>query len=132
MLATLPDAPANVLAFRAVGSVHADDYRTVLDPAIDRVIADGGTVNLALVFGDDFDGYSFGALWQDARLESKPATSWGRIALITDHTAVAEIIHAIAFLLPCELQIFRTSAKDKAMTWASRAPERPTRTDAAP
>ncbi|MFB8388355.1 STAS/SEC14 domain-containing protein [Microbacterium sp. NPDC055910] len=124
MIESLPDLPAGVVGFRAVGTVEASDYRNVVDPAIDAAIEHDAKVNVVFVLGEEFDRYSLGALWQNAELESRPARAWGRIALVTDHTIVGEVIHAIAFLFPCELRFFRVAALDDAVGWASAGPER--------
>ncbi|WP_127473113.1 STAS/SEC14 domain-containing protein [Microbacterium sulfonylureivorans] len=125
MIETLQGLPDGVLGFRAVGAVEASDYEAVLDPAIDAAIDAGAKVNLVFVLGEEFEGYSLGALWQDAKLEGKPAHAWGRIALVTDHTVIGEIIHGIAFLFPCELRIFAVSALDDAIAWAGEGPKTP-------
>jgi hypothetical protein len=122
MIEQLHDLPDGVIGFRAVDTVEASDYQDVVDPAIDAVIADGRKVNLIFVLGDEFERYSLGAMWQDALLEGKPERSWGRIALVTDHALIGEIIHGIAFLFPCDLRIFAVDALADAAQWASEGP----------
>lgn len=122
MIETLPDLPPGVLGFRAVGTVAYADYTDVIDPAIDAVIAAGDKVNLVYVMGSEFERYSLGALWQDAALEGRPEHSWGRIALVTDHEIIGEIVHGISFLFPCELRFFPTEKLADATAWAAAAP----------
>ena len=122
MIEQLQNLPDSVIGFRAVGTVEAADYESVIDPAIDATIAQGRKVNLVFVLGDEFERYSMGAMWQDALLEGKPERSWGRIALVTDHAVIGEIIHGIAFLFPCDLRIFATAALSEAVQWASEGP----------
>lgn len=122
MIETMHGLPDGVLGFRAVGAVDSSDYESVLDPAIDAAIERGEKVNLVLVLGDEFERYTLGALWQDARLEGKPADTWGRIALVTDHSLIGEIVHGISFLFPCEVRIFGVGAVDDAVAWAAEGP----------
>ena len=122
MIEQLQDLPDGVLGFRAVGAVEASDYESVVDPAIDAALADGRRINLVFVLGHDFERYSMGAIWQDALLEGKPHRSWGRIALVTDHSLIAEIVHGIAFLLPGDVKIFPAAAEADAVQWASEGP----------
>ena len=98
------------------------DYETVLDPALDEAIAAHEKVNLVFVLGEEFERYSLGAMWQDALLEGKPDDVWGRIALVTDHALIGEIIHGLAFLFPCELKIFPVASLDDAVAWAAEGP----------
>ncbi|WP_137843023.1 STAS/SEC14 domain-containing protein [Microbacterium sp. 2FI] len=122
MIESLHGLPDGVLGFRAIGAVEASDYESSLDPAIDAAIEAGDKVNLVFVLGEEFERYTLGALWQDAQLEGKPPRVWGRIALVTDHTVIGEIVHGIAFLFPCEVRIFAVSALDDAIAWAAEAP----------
>ena len=122
MIEQLHDLPDAVIGFRAIGTVEASDYENVVDPAIDTTIGEGHKVNLVFVLGEEFERYSMGAMWQDALLEGKPERSWGRIALVTDHAIIGEIIHGIAFLFPCDLKIFAVAAQAYAVQWASEGP----------
>lgn len=122
MIESLPDLPDNVLGFRAGGTIDASDYESVLDPAIDQALASSSRVNLVFVLGEEFERYSLGAVWQDAMLGRKPHHRWGRIALVTDHSVIAEIVHGLAFLVPGELRVFASDALDEALSWASEGP----------
>jgi len=122
MIEPLPDLPPGVLGFRAVGTVEASDYSTVLNPAIDAAIARGEKINLVLVLGKEFDRYSLSALWQDALLEGKPENSWSRVALVTDHRVIGEIVQGLAFLLPADFRLFRLGELDASIAWAAGAP----------
>src|SRR6516165_1156483 len=66
MFAEMTGLPGAVIGFKASGTVHAEDYRDVLLPAIERA-ASAGPVRVVLVF-EDFEGLSAGALWQDLRV----------------------------------------------------------------
>jgi hypothetical protein len=122
MIEQLHELPEGVIGFRAIGTVEASDYESTIDPVIDATIAEGRKVNLVFVLGEEFERYSMGAMWQDALLEGKPERSWGRIALVTDHAIIGEIIHGIAFLFPCDLKIFGVAAQADAVQWASEGP----------
>ncbi|QIG39673.1 STAS/SEC14 domain-containing protein [Microbacterium sp. 4R-513] len=119
MIEPLPDLPEGVLGFRAVGTVDAADYRKVLDPAIDAWIAKGKKVNLVYVLGAEFSRYSLSALWQDMLLEGKPEHSWGRVALVTDHRILGELVKGLGSLSSAELRRFKLSELPVALDWAA-------------
>ncbi|MDZ8200196.1 STAS/SEC14 domain-containing protein [Microbacterium sp. SSW1-59] len=119
MIEEIENAPAGVLGFRAVGEVTASDYETVLDPAIDRTLETHDRVNLVIVLGERFERYSLGAVWQDTLLSGKPHRVWGRCALVTGHSMIAEIIHSLAFLFPGDLRFFALDQEDAALAWAA-------------
>lgn len=119
MIETIDDVPDGVLGFRAVGDVTAEDYEKVLDPALDRALAAHEKVNLVMVLGDRFERYSLGAMWQDTLLSGKPRRVWGRCAVVTGHSVIAEIIHSLAFLFPGDLRFFAVDREEAAIAWAA-------------
>jgi hypothetical protein len=120
MIQQLPNLPDGVIGFGAVGAVDASDYKTVLDPAIDAAVAAHQKVNLVFELGEQFERYSLGAMWQDALLEGQPREVWGRVALVTDHRVIGEVIHGLAFLFPGEVKLFPVASLDEAVDWAAK------------
>ena len=59
VITTIPDMPAGTIGFEATGTVTAEDYETVLVPALTAAI-EAGPVRLLYVLGDDFESYSPG------------------------------------------------------------------------
>ncbi|MEV0298714.1 STAS/SEC14 domain-containing protein [Nocardia sp. NPDC050710] len=120
---TISKLPAGVLGFRGSGVITADDYRTVLDPEIKKAVDARRRINLVYVLGADFDRYSLGAMWQDTLLATVPHKEWGRIALVTDHRALGEAVHLLAFMLPGEVKVFAAAQETDAIEWVSHFPD---------
>ena len=59
MLKTMAGLPPGVLGFEVNDTLHADDYRDVLLPAVEGIIQRGEKVRIVLVF-QRFDGLSGG------------------------------------------------------------------------
>ena len=51
MIEQLGDAPTGVIAFKAVGKVEAHDYESVLRPAIEAAVAEGGKIRIVFELG---------------------------------------------------------------------------------
>lgn len=118
MIEPLENLPTGVIGFRAVGTVEPDDYKQVLDPAIDAA-ADGG-VRLVYVIGDDFDRYSLGALWQDTKLGATHGLkTWKRVAFVTNHDWLAHAVKIFAPISPGEVKVFGLEQQDAAVAWAA-------------
>ncbi|MBW0273030.1 hypothetical protein ATM97_23385 [Nocardia sp. MH4] len=117
-LEPIPHLPAATIGLRATGTVTAEDYTTVLDPAIDAALQHEQPINLVYVLGPDFDRYSLDAMWQDLKLVRVPRSAWGRIALVTDHKALGEAVHLFGFLIPAEVRVFPVTAEPDAIAWA--------------
>ena len=67
MLEPLSDLPDSVLGFRASGELTAEDYRTVLEPAVAAALKTRDKLRLLYILGEDLDGLSAGAAWQDTK-----------------------------------------------------------------
>ena len=119
MIERIEGAPQGVLAFRAVGEVHAEDYDEVLKPAVDEALAAGGKLRVVFELGPDFDKYSAGAAWDDAALGFSHLRSWERCAIITEHDWVRHAAKAFAWMMPGELKVFGEDERAAAMTWAA-------------
>jgi hypothetical protein len=115
----LPDLPDGVLGFRATGEVSADDYRTVLVPALDRALEGGGKVRLVYALGPGFEGFEGGGVLQDFRLGVTHFTSFERIALVTDVDWIARAAGAFGFLMPGDVKVFGLGELDAASAWAA-------------
>ncbi len=117
MIEPLENLPTGVIGFRAVGTVEPDDYKNVLDPAID---AAGEHVRLVYLIGDDFDRYSLGALWQDAKLGGGHSLkTWERVALVTDHDWIGHSVSLFAPLMPGKVKVFPLAQRDEAIGWTA-------------
>ena len=116
MITTMSDMPPGTIGFEATGTVTADDYETVLVPALTAAIA-SGPVKLLYVLGDDLESYSAGAMWSDTRLWAGHPTGWERIAVATDVDWVEKAIKAFGWMMPGRIRLFDDEDVDEAKRW---------------
>ncbi|GGK44124.1 STAS/SEC14 domain-containing protein [Nocardia camponoti] len=116
-LQPIPDLGPATLGFRASGTITADDYKNVLDPAIKNAVDHEEPIRLLFVLGKDYQGYSLGALWQDLQLVKVPRDMWSRIAVVTDNKGITEAIHLFHFALPAEVRVFPVDDEADAVAW---------------
>lgn len=109
--------PDNVIAIRALGEVTSRDYDEVLIPLVRDKAGKFGKVRLLMVLGPEFEGYSAGAIWDDARLGLTHWRSFERVALVTDIGWITRSIKLFAPLMPSEVAIFPGSALEAAKAW---------------
>jgi hypothetical protein len=119
MIEPLTDVPDGVIAFEAVGKVHAADYTEVLIPAVDRAAAAGG-VRLVYLLGDRFDGYSAGADWEDLKLGIAHLKAWKRAAIVTDNRAFGDLVAAFAWMVPGKMRHFPMAERATAIDWVTQ------------
>jgi hypothetical protein len=117
----LQNLPDNVVGVEPSGRVEAEDYREVRDPAVAKARETHDKVRLLAVRGDDYEGSSLGAAWEDTKLGIGHWGAWERIAVVTDHKGIRDAIGAIGWMLPGETKVFPTAERDEATAWVTGA-----------
>ncbi len=117
MLEILGDLPDHVLGIRASGSVSAEDYERVLVPALETKLTRHPRVRLLYHLSEDFDGYTGGAAWEDAKVGMRHFTAFERIAVVTDVDWVKTGVKAFGFIMPGEVRVYPSEGFDDALGW---------------
>ena len=119
MIEKISDLPGNVLGFTASGKVTADDYESVLIPAVEEKLAEQKKIRLLYHLDDGFTGYEAGALWDDTKIGLKHLTAWERIAVVTDVDWIRTSVKVFGFAMPGEVKVFENSGLAEAKAWLS-------------
>jgi hypothetical protein len=119
MLEILQNLPEQVLGIQARGEVTAEDYRSVLVPAVEDKVSRHKGLRLLYVLGDDFEGYTGLAAWEDAKVGLQHFTDFDRIAVVTNESWVARTVKAFSFIVPGDVHVFANEDIDKARSWVS-------------
>jgi hypothetical protein len=122
MIEVMIDLPDQVLGLRASGEVTADDYRSVLLPALEEKLRRHKRVRLLYLLGDAFEGYTRGAAWEDAKIGMKHLTAFDRVAVVTDVDWVESMVRGLGFVFPGEVRVFDDDELDEARRWVSEPP----------
>jgi hypothetical protein len=118
MITRLRDLPDGVLGFEASGELRAEDYRDVLLPAVDEVVAKRQKVRVVLIF-PTWDGMSGGAVWQDLKMGVEHLTHWKRVALVTDVDWMVHLTGLFGWMTPGEMTTFSMAGRDAAIAWVA-------------
>ena len=121
MIEEITDLPEGTLGFKISGDVTGDDYDNVLTPAIDKAIEEYDRIRLLAQVGPDFEGYSLDAIWDDTKLGLRHWNGFERVAVVTDVGWVQMGVKAMAFMMPCPVQLFAISELDDAKRWLSES-----------
>ena len=119
MIELLQDLPGNVLGFRATGRVTAEDYETILIPAVEERLQTQPQLRFLYVLGEGFEGFDARAMWDDAKVGLLHLGAWERIAVATDASAIGLLTRAFGFLMPCPVRVFAASEEAEARAWVS-------------
>ncbi len=119
MIERIPGLPENVLGFAASGRVTADDYESVLIPAVESVLAHREKVRFLYHIGKGCSGFEAGAMWDDAKVGLRHLASWERVAVVTDIEWIRAAVKVFGILMPGHVRVFHNSELDQAMRWVS-------------
>lgn len=117
MIELLPGLPDPIVGLLASGEVTADDYESVVIPAIESKLQAHGAVRLLYQLGPAFSGFTAGAMWDDAKLGLAHLKAWKKIAIVTDSDWMLSAIGIFRFAIPCPLKVFSNGQFAEAVEW---------------
>ena len=109
--------PNDVVAIDARGLITARDYDEVLMPLIQSKLEQHDKLKFLLVAGSYFDGYSGGAMWDDAKFGLMHLRSISKLALVTDVEWLRHGTKLFAPLIPADVMVFDLDELDDAKEW---------------
>lgn len=121
MIDVLPDMPAGVTGIRVSGRLRGNDLRE-FKPAMEK-LAKTGEIRIVEVIASDYEGFGPGGLVEDLKVGFGALfhhhSAFKRIAVVTDKEWVAHTLHALAWIVPGELALFRLDELERAKEWAA-------------
>ncbi len=117
MLQRITDMPAGTIGFEAVGEVEDDDWEEAVEPVLRQEIAAGRDVRLLYLIGTGAREVEGEAMSADTGFRVRHATSYERVAVVSDEDWIRPALRALSFLLPGKAQGFRIRDLAKAKAW---------------
>jgi hypothetical protein len=117
MLRSISDMPAGTIGFEAIGEVEDDDWEEAVEPVLRREIADGRKVRLLYLLGPDARDVEGDAMSADTGFRMRHATSFDRVAVVSDEDWMRPALRALSFLLPGKAKGFRVRELEAAKAW---------------
>lgn len=111
------EAPDNVAAFRAIGEVTAEDYKTVLVPTVTRLAEKIDEINFLFLIDTELKNFTPAAWMQDALLGLKEIGKWNRAAIVTDNEKAISFTNGFSYIVPGEFRGFKKENYQDALTW---------------
>jgi hypothetical protein len=114
MLRSMRDMPPGTLGFEAVGDVDDDDWEDTVEPVLRGEIAAGRRLRLLYMTDGDLEG---DAIKAGAGFRARHASSFERVAVVSDEDWVRPALRVLSFVLPGETKGFRVSELEDAKAW---------------
>lgn len=119
MVEQIPDLPDNVLGFTAKGTVSANDYESVIIPAVEALFARQNKVRFLYHLGAEFSGFEAAAMWDDAKLGLKHLGGWEKLALVSDVEWVRAGVKVFGLAIPGHVRVFHNRELAEATRWVT-------------
>jgi hypothetical protein len=123
MIEKLKDLPDGIDGVQAIGKISKEDYEKVFVPLLDEARREGRRIRLLYQLGPEFEGFTAGAAWEDAKIGLQSMRLFDGCAVVTDLGWIRELTRVIGFLMPCPVHVFGNQERDKAIDWLGSLPE---------
>src|SRR3954453_17057434 len=123
MLRHLRDMPANTIGFEAVGEVEDDDWEKEVEPILRDEIARGGKGRLLSLLGPRTGEVERDPMPADVGFRARHASSFERVAVVSDEDWVRPALGALSFLMPGKARGFRVHELADAKVWLAADPD---------
>jgi SpoIIAA-like len=117
MLRRISDMPAGTVGFEAVGEVEDDDWEDAVEPVLRREMADGQKIRLLYLVGPEAREIEGEAMTADTGFRARHATSFDRVAVVSDEDWMRPALRALSFLLPGKARGFPVRDLAAAKAW---------------
>lgn len=111
------DAPENVVAFRALGEVTKDDYQSIMEPAVEKLVERINEINFLFLIDTDLENFTTAAWMQDAMIGLKNLGKWNRAAIVTDSERAITFTNGFSYFVPGEFRGYKKESYQEAMNW---------------
>lgn len=113
----LDGLPSDVIGIDARGLISGSDYHETLEPLVEARLKQHDKLKMLFIAGPYFDGYSAGALWDDARFGFSHLTTFSKLALVTDQEWLRHAAKLFGALLLTDVIVFSMKEIDDAKEW---------------
>ncbi|MGI9162183.1 MAG: STAS/SEC14 domain-containing protein [Mycobacterium sp.] len=121
MIEVLTDVPEGVIGIRVSGRLTGEELQTI-KPRIADQMKSGREIRIVEVI-DDYDGFGPGGLMEDLKLGIGSVwpnhSAFKRVAVVTNTEWITHTLHALAWIVPGEMAVFRLDELEAAKRWAA-------------
>ena len=117
MLRRMTDMPAGTIGFEAIGEVEDDDWEHAVEPVLRHEIADGHSLRLLYLLGPEARDVEGDAIKADTGFRARHASSFERVAVVSDEDWMRPALRALSFLLPGKARGFPVHDLAGAKAW---------------
>lgn len=125
MLEKIENLPPGVEGLRAIGKVTKADYENVFEPLVEAARREGRHLRFLYELGPEFEGFTPGGVWEDAKIGLRSIRLFDGCAVVTDSAWIRQSSRLASFFLPCPVHVYPERERDQAVAWLDSLPEGP-------
>jgi hypothetical protein len=118
MMELMKSLPDNVIGIVGSGNITAEDYDTVLIPAIRDKLKSYKKIRILYQLTKDFTHYELGAYLEDAKV-TWHTFSFEKIAFVSDVHWMRDSLNIYKLFMPMAIKVFGNNELEKAKEWIS-------------
>jgi hypothetical protein len=120
-LRRIDDMPPGTIGFEAIGEVEDDDWEKQVEPVLRREMAENQKIRLLYLLGPEAREVEGDAMTADTSFRARFATSFDRVAVVSDETWMRPAMRALSFLLPGKAKAFPVAELADAKAWLAES-----------
>jgi hypothetical protein len=120
----MKEMPVGTIGFEAIGEVEDDDWEEAVEPELRRGVADGHKIRLLYLIGPEAREIESDAVKADTGFRARHATSFERLAVVSDEDWIRPALRGLSFLLPGKAKGFPVRDLETAKAWLAEGLDR--------
>jgi SpoIIAA-like len=120
-LRRVEEMPPGTIGFEAIGQVEDDDWEKQVEPVLRSEMAEGQKIRLLYLLGPEAREVEGDAMTADTGFRARFATSFERVAVVSDESWMRPAMGALSFLLPGKAKAFPVAELTDAKAWLAES-----------
>jgi stage II sporulation SpoAA-like protein len=121
MLRRIDGMPPETIGFEASGEVEDDDWEDVAEPVLREALANGVKLRVLYLLGPGVQEVEGDVVGAGAKFQARHATSFERVAVVSDEDWLRPALTTLSFLLPGKARGFRVVELADAKAWLTES-----------
>lgn len=117
MLKVMPESQGNFLYVEATGKLTDADYKTVLIPHVEAILADHEALRVLFVMDEHFEGWELGAMWDDTKFGTAHRNDFEKAAVVGGPKWMSWCISLSEHFMKGEAKAFPLGELEQAKAW---------------
>lgn len=117
MIEFMDESTGKFVGIRASGELKDADYKHVLIPRLEALLAEHGKLDLLVYFDDSFEGWDAHGAWDDMDFGMRHRSDFEKLAIVGGPDWLRHGMKAFAFFMKGEVRTYPADRLEAAWEW---------------